>query len=447
MKKNFYLYCGIIALSFLWTGSAFISVAYRLMDTYTALDIDIYHVIIGYLLQASGMLLFSFEMRLRPNILAKKRCFTILLVAEAAVITTAMLSGSAFFSFCLAFIMNLLHGMVAGFYLTLLSSFVPQQYRGRAFGFGYAFGSIGSWLLSLPFGKNFLKMDGIVIVYLILIALTLLLTSKVSNNHLIPSDASSKDNFTAKSILNIFIVLVLLSLVKNLGFYFPASDISGIINLEFSRAFYAVGLISAGIINDLNRRYGAICSVAALAFAFISFSLIEEPGYSAALWIIGYMFFGFFSVYRVVVFSDIASKKPVFLSLAAFGLMAGRIGDSLGTLGGVLLTKNIVPLILITSGFFILVIFMFFSLYSKLYGTAMTESERKELQYDAFEKKHTLSRRECEVFRLIVQGFSNLEISGTLYVSESTVKYHVGNILKKTGCSNRTELTIMFKCS
>ena len=39
---------------------------------------------------------------------------------------------------------------------------------------------------------------------------------------------------------------------------------------------------------------------------------------------------------------------------------------------------KIIPLILITSGLFVLVIFMFFPLYNKLYSATMTESERKE---------------------------------------------------------------------
>ncbi|NLK73208.1 MAG: response regulator transcription factor [Clostridiales bacterium] len=125
--------------------------------------------------------------------------------------------------------------------------------------------------------------------------------------------------------------------------------------------------------------------------------------------------------------------------------MAGRTGDSFGTLGGVLLSESIMPLVLVASILFVIVILMFFSLYNKLYNSTMTESERKQQQYETFENKYTLSRRESEVFRLIVQGLSNLEISGALYVSESTVKYHVGNILKKTGCSNRTTLTMRFR--
>ena len=35
MKKKDYLILGIIALSFFWTGSAYISVAYRLMESYS----------------------------------------------------------------------------------------------------------------------------------------------------------------------------------------------------------------------------------------------------------------------------------------------------------------------------------------------------------------------------------------------------------------------------
>ncbi|MGI6084156.1 MAG: helix-turn-helix domain-containing protein [Acetivibrionales bacterium] len=447
MKKKDYLILSIIALSFLWTGSAYISVVYLLMESYTALDVDIYHVIIGYLLQAFGMLFFALVVRRNPDIRIHKRYFAIILIAEAAVIAAIMLSKRDALSFGLAFAMNLLHGMVAGFYLTLLSSFVHQQYRGRVFGFGYAVGSVGSWILSLPFGGRFLRMPGIVIVYAFLIGITLLLTSRLANDSFISHDTFSKDIDKPKTLKNIFMVLVILSLVKNLGFYFPASDVLGIINLEFSRAFYAVGLIAAGIISDIDRKYGAICCFAALSFSYISFVLKSNPGLSSVVWILGYVFFGFFAVYRVVVFSDIASKKATLLPLATFGLMAGRIGDSLGTLGGVLLSENIVLLLLVTSSLFIVLVFMFFSQYNKLYMPNLTESERQEKRYEDYEIKFAFSRRECEVFRLLVQGFSNTEISVTLYISESTVKYHVGNILKKSGCSNRTDLTMMFKGS
>ncbi|MEG4453403.1 response regulator transcription factor [Microcoleus sp. N9_A1] len=53
-----------------------------------------------------------------------------------------------------------------------------------------------------------------------------------------------------------------------------------------------------------------------------------------------------------------------------------------------------------------------------------------------------LSDRELEVIRLIVAGKSNSEISKVLHISESTVKFHINNILSKMGVSDRTQAAI-----
>jgi DNA-binding NarL/FixJ family response regulator len=50
-----------------------------------------------------------------------------------------------------------------------------------------------------------------------------------------------------------------------------------------------------------------------------------------------------------------------------------------------------------------------------------------------------LTRRESEVFELMRQGLSNREIARTLWISESTVKVHVHNVLAKLGARSRTE--------
>jgi len=53
-----------------------------------------------------------------------------------------------------------------------------------------------------------------------------------------------------------------------------------------------------------------------------------------------------------------------------------------------------------------------------------------------------LSDRELEVLRRIVGGKSNHHISKVLHISESTVKFHVNNILSKMGVSDRTQAAI-----
>ncbi|MFC2159419.1 response regulator [Actinomycetota bacterium] len=54
-------------------------------------------------------------------------------------------------------------------------------------------------------------------------------------------------------------------------------------------------------------------------------------------------------------------------------------------------------------------------------------------------KKIKLSEREKEVLTLLVEGLSNKEISKKLFLSNSTVQFHVSNLLSKLGASKRTE--------
>jgi two-component system, NarL family, response regulator LiaR len=50
-----------------------------------------------------------------------------------------------------------------------------------------------------------------------------------------------------------------------------------------------------------------------------------------------------------------------------------------------------------------------------------------------------LTERELEILGLMVEGLSNPDIAKKLFVSRSTVKFHVSNILMKLGASSRTE--------
>lgn len=55
----------------------------------------------------------------------------------------------------------------------------------------------------------------------------------------------------------------------------------------------------------------------------------------------------------------------------------------------------------------------------------------------------TLSVRELQVVRLIAAGRSNDDIARELFLSPRTVHTHVSNALRKTKCTNRTELAVL----
>ncbi|GAA1779848.1 response regulator transcription factor [Leucobacter iarius] len=56
-----------------------------------------------------------------------------------------------------------------------------------------------------------------------------------------------------------------------------------------------------------------------------------------------------------------------------------------------------------------------------------------------------LTEREREVFALIAEGRNNAEIGGALFLSESTVKTHVGRILAKLELRDRVHAVILAK--
>lgn len=50
-----------------------------------------------------------------------------------------------------------------------------------------------------------------------------------------------------------------------------------------------------------------------------------------------------------------------------------------------------------------------------------------------------LTPREVDVLALAARGMSNAEVGRQLFVTEQTVKFHLGNVYRKLGAGNRTE--------
>lgn len=425
---------------------------YNLLDLYAAGSVDVITEVFYYLMQALGIGLFTLYMKKCPTRTRGKNTIVLLIAADAVMISAALLChapGPAVF--CGA-TMNLLHGSVAGWYLTLLCVQVPQQRKAAVFSSGYAAGSIGSYLLSLPMNGEMLASVYILPVYIFLMLLTVLLIRFIpdmdkGSDHIMTAgkDRYSKPDYGSVKIL--FVLIVLLSCCNTLGFYFPMDDVEGSVNWAFTRAFYAVGLVIAGFVTDRDRRYGAVCVIAAMISPFVTIILqsMVSGAAIAVLWTTAYFFFGFFAVFRVISFSDMAERSVDLLPFAAFGLLSGRIGDALGAGIGNMLSGNGIAVLMVTSILAVITICIFFFFYQKQYMHIHCAEDNTAAFFDSYERDHSLTRREGEVLQLVISGKSNPEIAEALFISVNTVKFHMRNILDKTGCSDRNELINMFR--
>lgn len=486
----------VIGLSFLWTGSAFLSWVYNVAALLEPIGrIDLLELLtegVGYVFQAIGILAFSIFIRhylistrvVHSADILLKGSFLIVSLTDVMITYICMNTVSLRTALIFGYAQNILHGIIAAMYIYMLTLYVEIGRRGIVFGVGYSIGSVGSYIISRLNGGNFLQDIRCIPIYITITVITIILIytcifTEASAVYKIftgkteapenPADETDVHNVAIRIIILATAVVFLLSLVKGLGFYFDFSDVwvNGM-SLEYTRMYYAIGLLLAGIINDLNRRWGGILCVAALVFPFVLILLNSASVSGMILWIINYSITGLYVVYRVLLFSDIAweslvykplSKGKSLLFIAPFGLLFGRLGDFVSTLIGIKLSSSPIILNAITAIIFVITVIVFLALFTRLYLGEMDantgkfynrisadnrSSDNKDSSI-GFSDYYGLTDREMLVLYHITNRLTNKEIAAELFVQESTVKYHVKNILRKTSCTNRKELLALYE--
>ena len=488
----------VTGICFLLTSTAYLAWTYRVVELAEAPIADAVTLIAAYLMQAAGIGLFALLLRRRPD-LVQKSVYAALALHMIFLVPSVLCSA---FVQVLIFgcVLNLLCGWIAGYYLYRLAGALDASVSAMTLGEGYSAAIFASWLLSLP-GRELVYSAKIVMVICVLLTAAAVVVIRMrmipegiylsdgtlleggsaeavpkkmrlsegarsggdsaeavpvstrpsnwessSNSKLLPRYELPQAITQRQFLLLAGALVLLLSVVNSCGFAFPSADIRNGISVEFSRLFYAAGLLIAGYANDKNRRYGAVCAVIALVIPFFILAAHDEPVSSNFFWALSYFASGFYTVYRIILFSDI-SRDFSLIPLCGFGLLIGRIGDAAGEVLCLALSGHFLILVGTAALLFVASMLLFLHVYRVLYFPVPQKQKSEQEIFIQFSESYNLSAREREVLRFLLEEKTNQEIADELCISDGTVKYHIHNLLQKTGCPNRLKLISTYAAS
>ena len=454
MKRRSVFLAILGGLIYIWTGTLYISVAYTLFDFFDDVTVCLITDSFFAVLQALGYILSMIFMKKSGKAMscAVPAAISVVIFATGAV---AFLSKTVAGTLFCGSIMSFFIGTVMCYAITRITSDVPFSERGKAFGIIYAVGSVGSLVLSLFDGGNALCNRYILIVYAVLATVSaglgVLLYGKKDESMFLTEEYLSPLRIKpVRKDAVLFFIIFMFFVLSNIGLHFKINGGSEIESAIFSRAFYAIGLLIAGAINDKNRKMGATCAFLALGFGLLSPALQVNAGTTALVQAVAYVFLGLPALYRMIAFSDEAEHDHGKLPFATLGVAAALIGQAVGTVAGILLESDMTALVCVMLILYILTGGVFFAYFSLLFPNQkkmdiLPAGDRKEMAFEQYVSEKGLNSKQAQVLKYLLNGASNGEIAESLFVAESTVKYHVKNILQATSCHNRKELIEDFR--
>ncbi|MBO6114279.1 MAG: LuxR family transcriptional regulator [Lachnospiraceae bacterium] len=483
-SKHTFVLILLIGLLYGFTGTGYLTWIYKISDMFPIKLIDAFGNIIDYFFQAVGILVTTFLLKSHFN--KNRIIFYTAIVFEVVFMILAILTSSSYATFVFAIGMDFCFGILFASTFSMICG-LPHNVHGIVVGIGWAIGSIASFLVSIPAEGRFLKSEYSLVLYILLAFVCAVLFKlfwdleykEFENNKPKYTNSDKINTFSINWVIQSVLLIVLLESIISLGFLFPVSEIvGGSISFELSRSFYSIGLIIAGLLFIKSRQNGIILCLCSLVCPFLSLLFENYTIADSIIWALNYILIGPIMVYATIIFTH---HTEYGFFLAGLGLFARRVGQIISFTVGSRLREYPPVLIIIT---FVLLVLAFYATYLYEKKNRLSEkiliknnlqnildnkseyeniiendvvlnfeidmSENKEetdteIKQNLFCEKYTITAREKEVMLLALAGNSNPVIAQKLFISENTIKFHMKNILKKTGVQNRVELRIKYE--
>ena len=381
--------------------------------------------------------------------------------------------------FLLAFFMALSGGVFALIF-HLISLHVAPDVTGRFFGFSTAF----SLLLQSGFHAVLdASLTGFLTASVLCMGGLAMLLPKCLEQLAsmeTPADEQAAEQTPPRVDISVFgwsvpmtlLIVVLLSLLHGIGdlymdAYHNFNDVFG-----FSRLSYCAGSVAAGYFADRNRLYLPLAALFAKAQDIWDIWIGQEQVLYYPLHYFGDFMNGFFTLFIILAFADLAAHRPSLKPWAVTGRSLQMFTVSVATVFGAFILdadKLFFTLLYVLAIVGCLVIVFYSSALRFNLGSVAAEATtplpavEEETSLPAAEvttpvpvtekttplpapdycARYGLTQRETEVLDCILSGQSIAEISKTLFISQRTVKFHITNLLRKTGTASQKELILL----
>ena len=385
-----------VLAGFLLVSCSYISWVHHIESIATTLSVDFASAVLAYLFQGLGVLIFSLLILTKVKAVFSGFFISAIHFVYYLTLMPALYSKTITGTHLYGFVMSIMSGMILAFYLYVLTFQGEGKRRGLIFGGGFATAILLIRLLSLV-PENFLLTTPMsMFLYAGVTFLATFFTVRCFGKD---GELADRDVLFGplehKSIFIPAIVFIFLfSLIRTLGISALIANPEDLFARKYNMISCAIGLVATGYLYDKNKKLGSALAMVSLITPFLL--LLDKnsiiPG--AIPMALDSLFFGVFSIYRILFFSDISASRKIPPVLFAMGLVFGRFGDAFGNWLGLIQRENrrfafviYGILLIITILFFVYMLIRIFAKRGEAKAEEAKEEEAKEEEAKAEKAK------------------------------------------------------------
>lgn len=443
-KNNIYIIMQMGLFTFLFLGAEYLYV-----DVLSQIFTNDKTVVLAqnYALGAStiGFLLYPLIHRLLSN---HSKKIGLLFVGIVSIIGLILMS--SLFTFVIGLILFLFLGIIGScVYHQSMCMMETDQYLARIVGISYAFG------IMIQFISNNLIHAELIQSILLAISLFILIVLLVKNS-LLDIQMIEKEKQDRKSnkvgIILIILIALMTCMFSTLDNAVTLVHAGGHMDIgQWPRILLALSGLASGFIFDLQkRRYMGIIMYCIMVLSTICIAILKFAGPFMLGLMIFYLSAGFFAVFFITAFMEIACYMKI------PELWAG-MGRAINNITAAIIASPVLVLLSSNSNLsaiiLILVLFVAVSIVSVIY-TVQKNDFIKQQTTEVIDEKEKLRRfselysftdREAEVFDQLVNTEDSIQmIAENIYVSKRTLERYVSAIYEKTGVKSRIGLLNLY---